>query len=269
MISSHASGQQRPMRPMMDESPPFDHPGPPPGPPRERRGERKTDIASIIFFVAVWSLSTSLCIIKQWRITEQRAARAETDKANAELSFLKAQINPHFLFNTLNNIYSLAVTRNEHTAESIMKLSNIMRYVMDDVREDYVSLENELQCMTDYIDLQRMRLGKKMDVDLSVTGDVSNKKIAPLILLTFIENVFKYGVSNHEPAMIVIRLAVEDHTIKFSCINKLFETERHAERTGIGLVNTQQRLQHLYSGKHSLKIDKSNGFYSVLLTLEI
>ena len=233
-----------------------------------RRPPVKTDITSMILFITVWSLSTALCIIKQWRLTEQRAAKAEADRANAELSFLKAQINPHFLFNTLNNIYSLAVTNNENTAPSIMKLSNIMRYVTDEIGEDFVPLDSEIQCMTDYIDLQRMRLGKNMIVDLFISGNTIDRKIAPLILMTFIENVFKYGISNHESAAITIKLSVEGREIHFYCLNKLFNTKRNVERTGIGLSNTRQRLQHLYPGKHSLKIDTNNGFYTVQLTLE-
>ncbi|MGN6294560.1 MAG: sensor histidine kinase [Chitinophagaceae bacterium] len=239
-------------------------------PPEQRRRQPPpTDIVSIILFVAVWSLSTAICIIREWRRTESRVMQAEADKANAELSFLKAQINPHFLFNTLNNIYSLAITKNEHTAESIMKLSNIMRYVTDDVREDFVSLENEIECLRDYIDLQKLRLGRKMKVDFIVEGVVAGKKIAPLILMNFIENVFKYGISNHEPSDIVIRLSVQDNHIVFFCRNKLFETKHPSARTGIGLQNTRQRLQHLYPDKHFLNINTQNGFYIVQLTLQV
>jgi two-component system LytT family sensor kinase len=265
----------QPFEGIMKSTRPEHIPGGRPGPPPGRGGggpdrpPGRTDIISMILFVTVWSLSTALCIIKQWRFTEQRAAKAEADKANAELSFLKAQINPHFLFNTLNNIYSLAVTNNENTAASIMKLSNIMRYVTDDIGEDYVPLDSEIQCMTDYIDLQRMRLGKKMNVDLFISGDTTNRKIAPLILMTFVENVFKYGISNHEPASITIKLTVEENGINFFCLNKMFDTKRNVERTGIGIANTRQRLQHLYPEKHVLKINEGDGFYTVQLNLAV
>ncbi|MET0392422.1 MAG: sensor histidine kinase [Chitinophagaceae bacterium] len=241
--------------------------GLPPGPP-DHPPPRNADMTSIVLFVTVWSISTALCIIRQWRMTEQRAAEAEADKANAELSFLKAQINPHFLFNTLNNIYSLAVTGNEHTAESILKLSNIMRYLTDEVRENYVPLQNELDCIADYIDLQRLRLGAKTTVDFSVSGNTDNKIIAPLLLMTFVENVFKYGISNHEPSEIIIRLTAEAHSITFWCRNRLFETKRNTGRTGIGLANARQRLQHLYPGKHFLDISTANGLFTVQLTLQ-
>lgn len=254
-----------------DMRPPDFGPGPGPGmdgpPPGEPRGQR-TDIISIVLFVTVWSLSTAMCIIRQWRTTEKRVMQAEADKANAELSFLKAQINPHFLFNTLNNIYSLAITKNENTADSILKLSNIMRYLTDDVRGEFVSLNNEIECMGDFIALQRLRLGKKMKVDFSVNGNTENKKIAPLILMTFIENAFKYGISNHEPSDILIKISAEEHSITFFCQNKLFNTKRNTERTGIGIANTRQRLQHLYPDKYFLDIKTENGMFTVQLTLQ-
>jgi two-component system, LytTR family, sensor kinase len=264
------AGPRHDMQATRPDGPPGERVGPPP-PSQERQQKRQqTDIVSIILFITVWSLSTAICIIRQWRLTEQRAVQAEADKANAELTFLKAQINPHFLFNTLNNIYSLAITKNEHTAASIMKLSNIMRYVTDDIRENFVLLNNEIECMGDYIDLQKLRLGKKMNVDFSVSGEPGTRKIAPLILMTFIENVFKYGISNHEPSDISIRLTIEQHSITFFCQNKIYDTKRNVDRpgTGIGIENTRQRLQHLYPNKHFLDIKKDNGLFTVQLTLQ-
>jgi len=264
---------------------PFDrlmHLNPPPGerarienrmgekPPSHDNGGpgRKLDITSIILFITVWSLSTAIPVIRQWRLTEKRVLEAEADRANAELSFLKSQVNPHFLFNTLNNIYSMAVTKHENTAPSIMKLSNIMRYVTDEVGEDYVPLDSEVECMKDYIDLQRMRVGEKVSIDYAVTGNLIDKKIAPLLLMTFVENVFKYGTSSHEPTVIVIKLAADDHNITFFCQNKLFEAKRNTERTGIGIPNARQRLQHLYPNKHFLDINTDKGLFTVQLTLQ-
>ncbi|HSU29312.1 MAG TPA: sensor histidine kinase [Chitinophagaceae bacterium] len=235
---------------------------PPPG-----GGGPNFDIVSIILFVLVYAVSTALVIFRQWRMTEQKALQAETDKARAELSFLKAQINPHFLFNTLNNLYSLAVMKNENMAAGILKLSNIMRYVTDDIREDFVSLEREIACITDYIDLQRLRLGKRMNVNFEVKGDKKDKKIAPLVLMTFIENAFKYGISNHEDSVITIKLEAAEKQLHFICQNRLFSNGKNGARAGIGIVNTKQRLQHLYPDKHTLLINSENEVYTVQLTL--
>jgi two-component system, LytTR family, sensor kinase len=245
-----------------------------PGGPEEQNpplvGKKpRVDIISMILFVMIWSLSTAMQIIKQWRDTEQRAAQAEVGKANAELSFLKAQINPHFLFNTLNNIYSLAITKNENTPVAIMKLSNIMRYVTDEVAHDFVPLENEVNSVTDYIDLQRMRLNEKIRIDFSVAGSLEGKRIPPLVLITFIENVFKYGISGHEPSTITIKLFSEENTISFFSQNKIFNTEGNVERPGIGIANTKQRLEQLYPNRHLLNIQSENGIYTIRLTLQV
>ncbi|MET0298863.1 MAG: histidine kinase, partial [Flavitalea sp.] len=195
------------------------------------------DIMSVILFILTWSVSTGVGVFRQWRNTEQRALKAEADRARAELSFLKAQVNPHFLFNTLNNIYSMAVTKNPATAESIMKLSNIMRYITDEVSENFVDLEDEIACLRDYIDLQRIRLGKVTTVNFSVDGDPGLKKIAPLLLMTFVENAFKYGTSNHEPATIEVFIFINEKSVRFLCRNKKFQIKRNPERTGIGMRN--------------------------------
>lgn len=241
--------------------------GRPPGPPRHRGPGPMLDIISIILFLTTIVLGVVMDLARRWRETMQRAARAEADKVNAELSFLKAQINPHFLFNTLNNIYSMAVTGNAHTADTIMKLSNIMRYVTDEAHEDFVSLQSEVDCISDYIDLQRLRLGKKVKLGYLVTGELEDKRIAPLILMTFIENVFKYGTSSHEASEILISIRVEDDRILFESSNQRFPVEHKLERAGIGIANTRKRLHHLYPGKHELLITRKNNLFIVHLTL--
>lgn len=249
--------QPRPPGPEMMEGPPLGNHVAGPG----------IDIISLILFLTVWSLSTAICIVRQWQITQQKAIKAETEKANAELSFLKAQINPHFLFNTLNNLYTLAITKNEKTAESIMKFSNIMRYVTDELASDMVPLQNEIDCIHDYIDLQQLRLNDKTKVDLDVSGDCSQKNIAPLLLMTFVENVFKYGVSSRESSEIIIRIISKEESIFFFCQNKIFNTPGNVERTGIGIRNVKKRLEYLYPDRHSLNINQRNGLYTVELTL--
>lgn len=227
------------------------------------------DMVGLFIFIIVIGLSTAVSTVQKWQLTERMVVRAEAEKAHAELSFLKAQINPHFLFNTLNNIYALSVTDSEHTSESIMKLSNIMRYVTDEVGEDYVLLQSEIDCINDYIDLQRLRLGKKTKLNFNIAGHIVNQRIAPLVLMTFIENVFKYGVSKHEAGVINISLNVEEKKIFFFCQNPIFETTAsNGKRKGIGISNTKRRLQHIYPGKHKLDISTNDGLFTVNLEID-
>jgi hypothetical protein len=226
------------------------------------------DMVGLFIFIIVIGLGIAMSTVQKWQLTEQMVIRAEAEKTHAELSFLKAQINPHFLFNTLNNIYALSVTDSEHTSESIMKLSNIMRYVTDEVTEDFVLLQSEIDCINDYIDLQKLRLGKKTKLDFNFYGDMAQKKVPPLVLMTFIENVFKYGVSKHEPSVISINLKVTDDKILFTCENTIFDNRPASSRRGIGIANTRQRLQHIYPGRHRLNISQEAAIFRVELEID-
>ncbi|RZA02422.1 MAG: histidine kinase [Sphingobacteriaceae bacterium] len=225
---------------------------------------------SAFIFILIMALSTASKVVQQWKLTERRIAQAEADKASAELSFLKAQINPHFLFNTLNNIYSLILSGSGNAADSVMKLSNIMRYVTDDVTNNFVPLQSEIDCISDYIELQKLRIGKNSPVEFKITGNPANKVIAPLVMMTFIENVFKYGISKREHSPIYIEIAVLDLGITFYCENKIFINKGESENpsTGIGIKNTIQRLQHLYPNKYILNIESDSNEYKVNLTLQ-
>lgn len=267
--------QQNEMRPppMHEDRPPPPGHEPPPfrpdGPLRDGQPPQpfSLDIMSIFLFIMVVALAMAIQINKQLYLTQKKALQAETDKAEAELSFLKAQINPHFLFNTLNNIYVLALNTHPNTAESIMKLSNIMRYMTDDVRSEKVLLKDELNCIEDYISLQKLRLGEKTPVNYQVTGSITNQKIAPLILMTFIENAFKYGVSKKNYSPIDISISVDEETIRFHSDNKIFPGDQTLNSTRIGIENTRQRLQHLYPGKHELKINNQDELFNVDLVI--
>jgi len=239
------------------------------GAPHPGNPNVRLDIVSLFLFVMIVALSMAVEITQQWRTTQQRALQAEADQANAELSFLKAQINPHFLFNILNNIYALAVTKSDNTASAILKLSNLMRYITDEATADFVDLTNEVACIRDYIALQQLRLSKKVQINFSVEGDLEHKKIVPLVLITFIENVFKFGISNREASVITIALRADKQAITFYCQNPIFPHQAQPERAGIGLANTSARLNHLYPGTHTLNITTINGFFTVQLTLPV
>jgi two-component system LytT family sensor kinase len=253
---------------------PFDHiihrQGPPPGAPFSpegppRRGPVHLDIVSIVLFLCVWSVGMALQIMRQWRSTERRALQAEADKVSAELSFLKAQVNPHFLFNTLNNIYSLAVTKSEQTPEALLKLSRMLRYITDDVRNDFVPLKSEVDCVSNYIELQKLRLGPKTVVRFRVEGDMENKRIIPLVFMPFVENAFKYGISSHHDCVITVKIAADETGIRFFCQNQVMTRDHDADSTGIGLENVKKRLGHLYAGKHLLDIHTEDGLFTVHL----
>ncbi|QJD96294.1 histidine kinase [Mucilaginibacter robiniae] len=226
------------------------------------------DIVSLFLFFIITALSIATRTVKQWQNTEQKVMKAEAEKVNAELSFLKAQINPHFLFNTLNNIYTLSVMNSEHTSDSIMKLSNIMRYVTDDVTQKFVPLQDDIDCIQNYIDLQRLRLGSKTQVNFEVTGTITHQKIPPLIMMSFVENTFKYGISKKEFSTINIEIKVNSEQIIFCCENRKFNDKAGIqERTGIGIANTRQRLEHLYPKKHVLTIDTADDKFKVKLII--
>jgi hypothetical protein len=223
------------------------------------------DMVSLFIFMMIMGISLATSTVERWQNTEQKVVKAEAEKATAELSFLKAQINPHFLFNTLNNIYTQSVINSEYTSESIMKLSNIMRYVTDDVTQDFVMMKDEIDCVRDYIELQGLRLGADAEINFNVQGKPDGKRIAPLIFMTFIENAFKYGVTKKEKTVININLKIEANKIDFSCQNKVYPHKSNLERTGIGIANTRQRLEHLYPQCHQLSIKNEEDVFSVNL----
>ena len=222
---------------------------------------------SAVFFL-VFTVSTCIKVIQQWLSAEQRQKLIETEKLNTELSFLKSQINPHFLFNTLNNIYSLAVVKSDATAAAVMKLSSIMRYVLSDTRQHLVPLEKEIEFIQHYIDLQKVRLTDKIKINLVVTGDLEGQQIAPLLFIPFVENAFKYGISTREDSEINISINIKPGEIEFKTDNRILAIETDLEKkNGIGLKNTRRRLELLYANKHSLEINRKDGHFYVHLKI--
>lgn len=239
---------------------------PPPGGPRIERSFR-FDLISLMLFLFSWVLSTALPVVQAWNQSEQRISETEREKIKAELSFLKAQLHPHFLFNTLNNLYAMAVSGHGMLAESLLKLSNIMRYITDDSRLDFVPLSLETDCIRDFVDLQKLRLGTSTSVTLHISAEQDNKIIAPLIFMAFTENAFKYGVSKREPSAIEISVQTSPTRIVYTCKNSIFGQRNDLDREGIGIGNTKKRLEYLYPGKHELHIEVKDGIFHVHLEL--
>jgi LytS/YehU family sensor histidine kinase len=200
-----------------------------------------------------------------------RLKQIEKEKVHAELSYLRAQINPHFLFNTLNSIYSSAIDENaDNTASAVVMLSGMMRYVISESQHQYVPLENELSYISDYIELQKIRLGETVHLAYTVSGDPAGKQVAPLILISFIENAFKHGVNPEEDSRINIEIIISGHMLQLSVLNRKVNTVNgHAAENKVGLKNTSNRLNLLYPSKHQLLVKEDEKEYMVLLKINL
>lgn len=202
--------------------------------------------------------------------TREHLSKLKEDKLNAELSSLKAQINPHFLFNTLNTIYALSIKKDDKAGDAIVHLSGLMRYVTKDVNEHTIPLQKEIDYITNYIELQRARLGNTVKIYFDIFGEAGYKRITPLILITYIENTFKYGV-NPDVAGCVVRIKIDmtDTGIVLHTFNKKVPNLNIAESTGIGMKNTGERMKYLYPKKHFLEIIEKEDSYSVILSIDL
>ncbi|MFN8341182.1 MAG: histidine kinase [Cyclobacteriaceae bacterium] len=207
----------------------------------------------------------------EWFELESRRREVENEKLTAELNFLKAQINPHFLFNTLNNLYYLAYTQSPNTTEVVAKLSQMMRYMIYDSNYPLVRLNKEIEYMQNYISLERLRLNNQIPVRFDVDGVTEDVQICPLILITFLENAFKHGVSSDAPGSWVnLLIKVTGSECLFVVENsKRPESQRTDGKSGIGLQNVQRRLHLSYPEKHTLVIRNTEDQYRVELKIDL
>lgn len=226
----------------------------------------------VLVTVLVWMVSSGLRITSEWFQNERVRRQMHSDKLSAELAFLKSQVSPHFLFNTLNNIYSLAQLRSDDTPEAILKLSQLMRYMLYEANDPQVPLEQEVEYLRNYVDLQRLRLADDVEIEFSQEGQLGGRLIEPMLLIPFVENAFKHGVSYQHPSAISIVLRVVGDELLFRVQNRRFEQGKPltaARDSGIGIQNVTQRLQLLYPGRHHLDIDQSGDQYIITLTLAL
>jgi Histidine kinase len=220
---------------------------------------------SDMFFLYLIVLFVSMTLKINYKLK-----RSEKEKTEAQLSYLQSQINPHFLFNTLNSIYSLAVDeKSMHTAEAIVKLSGMMRYTTTETGSDLVPLPKEIAYISNYIDLQKIRMGNTVKVSYEATGDFTGKKIVPLILIPFIENAFKHGVNPEQDSQIKITIHVKDYELYLEVVNNKVYNVPDEAKTGVGITNTQKRLNFLYATRYKLSIRETDKQYSVNLHLNL
>jgi hypothetical protein len=231
---------------------------PPPGNPWLRDlGKHFYQFAVILVFALVLRISN-------------RLRQTEKEKLDAQLSYMKAQMNPHFLFNTLNSIYSLAIERSDATAPAIVKLSGMMRYVLSESQNDFVPLQKEADYIKNYIELQQLRFQDSIRLEFEISGEAAGKKIAPLVLIPFIENAFKHGINPEESSEIHIHIHISDRTLNLHVLNHKVHVHFPMEtKSGLGIENTKQRLLFLYPGKHQLSIQNNAELFTVSLQLDL
>lgn len=237
-----------------------------------------TNLHSAYFFSTLLyiGITSFLRLIKDWFSLQDiklRLVKIEQQKLEAELKTLKGQLNPHFLFNSLNNIYSLALIKSDKVPELILILSDLMRHIIYESKENYISVEKELEFVNNFIELQRIRISDKTKINYEIVGKIPSAKIAPLLFEPFIDNAFKHGLpgsDNSDFIQITFNFENSDYLL-FNLENNYEEiyTKRN-NNSGIGLENVKQRLKLLYQpDEFKLNIHKKNHVHSVLLKLKL
>ena len=207
---------------------------------------------------------------KLWTIKQREWLNVQQEKVLAELQLLKAQVHPHFLFNTLNNIYSFSLENSPKTAELILKLSSLLSYMLNNCKTEKVKLEKEIEVMKNYIDLEKERYGSRIEISWSVSGEIKDKFIAPLLLLPFLENAFKHGASQQieKPWLKVDIFVNKDHTLFCKIANSKNIEVKHGSNC-IGINNVKKRLQFIYEGKHELTINNEENMFVVAMMVHL
>lgn len=218
-----------------------------------------------------FAISTAIKITNEWFKAEREKKEMENEKLHSELAFLKSQVNPHFLFNILNNICSLARKKSDNTENAIIQLSRIMRYMLYDSKDEKVSLEKEVEYLQNYIDLQRLRISDSVIINFNIEGNMDGKMVEPMLLIPFVENAFKHGVSYLDESNIDIVLKVANGNLHFRVENNRIKKNDDPvqQESGIGLKNVLRRLELLYPGKHIIKIEETIAKYIVNLEISI
>jgi len=215
-----------------------------------------------------WFAHRAVLLEKQRRLQEESLRVAERSLLEANLAFLKSQINPHFLFNSLNFLYAQVYPHSESAAQGILLLADTMRYALHEEKKGKVMLEQEIRHLHNYIALNQLRFNGQLHINFTQRGSERFLRIIPLVLITFIENCFKHGELTDPANPLRIQLAVEQNRLTFETHNK----KRHGPKensTGIGLVNTCQRLDLLYAGRYNLAVINASDYYTCSLTIDL
>jgi len=221
----------------------------------------------IINVISLWLLSiiSSILFTVYTRLKE-----TEKEKLSAQIASLKSQINPHFLFNTLNNIYATAIDSSPKAADMVDKLSEMMRYTMKDTQQDFVLLEDEINYINNFIELQKLRLDRSVKLEYDRPENIPSLQIAPMLLIPFIENAFKHGVNSEQKSNIKIEMKINKAALQLIVVNNKVGVQRDiSEKSGLGITNTWHRLNLIYPSKHLLVINDTDKEFSVSLHINL
>ncbi|MCD4772324.1 MAG: histidine kinase [Bacteroidales bacterium] len=230
-------------------------------------------IFSFFNIYAIVGIFASIKLLKYWFKNQQTTRLLEKEKLEAELKFLKSQIHPHFLFNTLNNLYALTLDKSDLAPEVVIKLSDLLDYMLYECNTPKVSLDKEIKLINDYLSLEKIRYRKELIINFDISGKTSGKQIAPMLLLPFIENSFKHGLSKKKNnPWINITLVTKNEALHFNvknnkAISKIMKKEEYTE--GIGLKNVRRRLDLLYEGAYKLELMDNDDSFEINLEINL
>ncbi len=231
-------------------------------------------IKSSTYIYPVVAIAVVIKMFQQWYKFQQTTQQLTQEKLAAELKFLKAQIHPHFLFNTLNNLYALTLKKSDHAPDVVLKLSELLNYMLYECNAMHVPLHKEIDLLENYIALEKIRYGDRLEVAYHVKGEVAGNMIAPMLILPFVENSFKHGVSEEvADAWISIDLSIYEGQLTLKVDNSKSAHQKKTEDTdykkGIGMSNVKRRLELLYEGKYDLKVIDADVSFLIVLKLDL
>lgn len=206
--------------------------------------------------------------VQEWYANTQRRQELQQEKTTAELTFLRSQINPHFLFNTINDIYALTYQKSDLAPQALLKLSELLRYMLREGQQETVTLANEVNYLKNVIELQQISAKGEAYINLECTGNIGEQRVASLLMIAFVENAFKHGVLNDTANPVTISVDAHESHIYFSVSNQINQYQKD-KTGGIGLANVKRRLELMYAGKHTLSITDEHGYYTVKLILKL
>ncbi len=225
----------------------------------------------VLPFIHIGGIAIAINLLKYWYQQKQQTLEAEQKKTAAELELLKSQVHPHFLFNTLNNLYSHVLDQSPEAPEIVLKLSHLLRFMIYESSVPLIPLTREIKLLQEYISLEQLRYGDRLDVSFAITGPVEGKQITPLLMLPLVENAFKHGTSNQtDQCWISFDLHITEDGMHFKLVNSKnsIQTTASNENKGIGLLNVKRRLELLYNGRYTFATEEDTEVFIVNLEIQ-